>query len=72
MTVSALRYDVAPTNKTSSVPVRSLQDAREITEVIDMERCSNIRISYFSDYHHCEVITHQFIDGEFITMRKRM
>ena len=72
MTVSALRFEHAPTNKTHSVPVRSLTDAREITDVIDMEQCSNIRISYFSDYHHCEVITHQFTDGEFITTRKRM
>ncbi|MPS58858.1 MAG: hypothetical protein E2594_17070 [Pseudomonas sp.] len=72
MTVSALRFEHAPTNKTHSVPIRSLADAREITDVIDREQCSNIRISYFSDYHHCEVITHQFTDGEFITTRKRM
>jgi len=72
MTVSAHRFEHAPTNQSRSVPVRSLHDAREIVAALDHEQVSNIRISYFSDYHHCEVITHQFIDGEFITTRKRI
>lgn len=72
MTVSALRYQHIPTDEPRSVPVRSLHDAREIVDALDPHEVENIRISYFSDYHHCEVITHQFTDGEFITTRKRM
>lgn len=72
MTVSALRYKETPTNKEHSVRVRSLQDARDVVSVLDPNKVSDIRISYFSEYHHCEVITHQFTDGEFITTRKRI
>lgn len=72
MSVSALRYLYTPTNKEHAVRVASLHDAREIVDVLDPEQVSNIRISYFSDYHHCEVITHQFTNGEFLTTRKRM
>lgn len=72
MTVSALRYLHTPSNELRAVPVRSLHDAREIVADLDHAQVSGIRISYFSDYHHCEVITHQFTDGEFITTRKRM
>ena len=72
MTVSALRYMHTPTNEEHVVRVSSLHDAREVVAILDPYEVENIRISYFSDYHHCEVITHQFTDGDFITTRKRL
>jgi len=72
MSVSALRYLHTPTNTEHAVRVASLHEAREVVSVLDQQKVEGIRISYFSDYHHCEVITHQFTDGEFITTRKRM
>lgn len=72
MTVSALRYLHTPSNELRAVPVHSLHDAQEIVAGLDHAQVSGVRISYFSEYHGCEVVTHRLIDGEFITTRKRI
>lgn len=62
--INKLHYVIPESGKKGAIPVRTLDEAQEITSKVYCGQLSGASISHYSEYQGDSCITHRLVDGQ--------